>query len=45
MNNQAFVKAARKNLAKENFKVNWLSDPSTYPIIVVMSGALFLVTG
>ena len=30
---------------RTTFKQNWLSDASTYPLIVVMSGALALVGG
>jgi hypothetical protein len=30
---------------KRGFKDNWLSDPSTYPLIVVMCGAGALVVG
>jgi hypothetical protein len=30
---------------RTTFKQNWLSDPSTYPLIAVMSGALALVGG
>jgi hypothetical protein len=30
---------------KKGFKDNWLSDPSTYPLIVVMGGAGALVFG
>lgn len=28
-----------------SFKKAWLSDPSTYPLIAVMSGATFLILG
>ncbi|CAB9517284.1 expressed unknown protein [Seminavis robusta] len=34
----------RANLDK-GFKANWLSDPSTYPIIVIMGCALTFMTG
>mmetsp|Transcript_26456 Transcript_26456/g.39140 ORF Transcript_26456/g.39140 Transcript_26456/m.39140 type:complete len:95 (-) Transcript_26456:150-434(-) len=30
---------------KESFRKNWLSDPSCYPLIVVMGAAGCLVTG
>eukprot|EP00536_Pseudo-nitzschia_multiseries_P006605 jgi/Psemu1/15712/gm1.15712_g len=42
----AFVKAKRANAkAGQNLTANWLADPSTYPIIVVMGGALTMVLG
>ena len=34
----------RRNMEK-GFKEHWLSDPSTYPIIVIMSFALTFMTG
>jgi hypothetical protein len=35
----------RLNYKKENFKKSWLSDPSTYPIIFVVTGAGFMLVG
>ena len=34
----------RRNMAR-GFQANWLSDPSTYPIIVIMGCALTFMTG
>jgi hypothetical protein len=35
----------RLNYKKYDFKKSWLSDPSTYPIIVVISGAACMLVG
>jgi hypothetical protein len=33
------------HLQKQTFQKNWLSDPSTYPIIVIMGGGLTFMVG
>lgn len=35
----------KMKLKSGTFKENWLSDPSTYPILVIMGGALTFMTG
>ena len=41
----AFVNAKRSLKTEAFYKNNWLSDPSTYPLIATMGVAFFLVTG
>ena len=41
----AFVKAKRQLKTEGFYKKNWLSDPATYPIFVVMGIATGLVAG
>ena len=43
--NHAFVNAKRKLKTEPFYKQNWLSDPSTYPLIVTMGVAAALVSG
>jgi hypothetical protein len=35
----------RLDYKKDGFKSSWLSDPSTYPIIAIISGAAFWLVG
>ena len=35
----------RMNSNLSDFRKNWLQDPGTYPVIVVIAGALVLCTG
>ena len=41
----AFVQAKRKLKTEAFYKKNWLSDPSTYPLVFIMGLAAALVTG
>ena len=42
-----FDNCTKQNMERKtwNFKKDWLSDPSTYPIFVIMAGALTFMTG
>lgn len=39
------MNAKRKLKTEAFYKKNWMSDPSTYPLFVVLGAAGFLVTG
>ncbi|GKZ00971.1 hypothetical protein MPSEU_001048600 [Mayamaea pseudoterrestris] len=40
-----FVSTQYMNLKARGVKTNWLSDPSTYPLIACLTGAMFLCVG
>ena len=42
---QSTSKVGVVNPTRTTFQQNWLSDPATYPIIVVMTGAMAMVGG
>ena len=44
-NDPYFVQLAKEQNTKDFYKVTWLSDPSTYPIMLVLGGALSMMTG
>lgn len=44
-NTMAMGAQRRMNSSMSDFRKNWLQDPGTYPVIVVIAGALVICTG